>query len=109
MSMQEKIKERRKALGYTQEELAEKLGLQKSAIAKYESGRVENIKRSMIKRMAAVLECSTTYLLDFEDGDKLPLAEEVLLTFFRDLNEAGQERAILTLQDLTDIERYRKE
>ncbi|MCE2603759.1 helix-turn-helix domain-containing protein, partial [Pseudomonas aeruginosa] len=49
--MADRIKSRRLALGYTQEELAEKVGLQKSAIAKYENGRVENMKRSMIEKM----------------------------------------------------------
>lgn len=65
MGMAERIKERRLAMGYTQEILAEKLGLQKSAIAKYENGRVENIKRSVIMKMAHILECSPAYLLDF--------------------------------------------
>lgn len=52
MCMAQRIKERRIEMGFTQEELATKLGLQKSAIAKYENGRVENIKRSVIQRMA---------------------------------------------------------
>ena len=63
MNMSERIKERRNAVGLTQEELGEKLGLKKSAIAKYENGRVENIKRSTIQKMAVVLECSPSYLL----------------------------------------------
>ena len=42
------------------------LGLQKSAIAKYENGRVENIKRTVIKQMADVLECSPSYLMGFD-------------------------------------------
>ena len=46
--MAKRIKERRIKYGLTQEELAEKLGLKKSAIAKYENGRVENIKRTTI-------------------------------------------------------------
>lgn len=50
----------------TQEELAQKLGLQKSAIAKYESGRVQNIKRTMISRLADVLECDPVWLMDLE-------------------------------------------
>lgn len=66
MSMAERIKERRVLLGYTQEELANKVGLQKSAIAKYENGRVENIKRSIIKKMADILECTPSYLLGFD-------------------------------------------
>ena len=48
MNMGDRIKEMRKKRGFTQEELAQKLGLKDSAIAKYESGRVENIKRSVI-------------------------------------------------------------
>jgi len=67
MCMSNRIKERRIAMGLTQEELGEKLGLKKSAIAKYENGRVENIKRSVIRKMAEVLECSPVYLLGFED------------------------------------------
>lgn len=65
--MSERIKERRLAMGYTQEELAQKLGLQKSAIAKYENGRVENIKRSIIALMSDVLECSPLYLMDWDE------------------------------------------
>lgn len=61
--MAERIKERRIAMGLTQEELGEKLGLQKSAIAKYENGRVENIKRSIISNMAKILNCSPCYLM----------------------------------------------
>ena len=68
MEMAERIKERRNAMGFTQEELGEKLGLQKSAIAKYENGRVENMKRSVIADMAALLECSPAYLMGWDDN-----------------------------------------
>lgn len=67
MDMSERIKSRRLYLGLTQEELGLKLGLQKSAIAKYENGRVENIKRSVIAKMAEVLECSPAYLMGWSD------------------------------------------
>lgn len=67
MEMKDRIRERRIALGMTQEELADRLGLQKSAIAKYENGRVENIKRSVIQKMASVLQCSPSYLLCMDD------------------------------------------
>lgn len=68
MEMAERIKERRNIMGFTQEELGEKLGLQKSAIAKYENGRVENMKRSVIADMAALLECSPAYLMGWDDN-----------------------------------------
>lgn len=68
MDMSERIKERRIAMGLTQTELGEKLNLQKSAIAKYENGRVENIKRSVIQQMAKILECSPAYLMGWTDN-----------------------------------------
>lgn len=68
MDMATRIKERRLAMDYTQEELASKLGLQKSAIAKYENGRVENIKRSIIQKMASILECTPSYLMGWDDA-----------------------------------------
>ena len=77
MTMADRIKERRIALGYTQEELASKLGLQKSAIAKYENGRVENIKRTVILKMSKILECSPSYLLAMDLDNPSP-TESVL-------------------------------
>ena len=61
-----RIRTRRTALGLTQEDLAAKLGLQTSAIAKYESGRVVNIKQSTLFRMADVLGCSPSFLAGWD-------------------------------------------
>lgn len=55
MNVGEKIKTARLAKGMTQEELGEILGVQKSAIAKYENGRVVNIKRSTLKKISDAL------------------------------------------------------
>lgn len=55
MDIGAKIKAARLAKGMTQEELGKALGVQKSAIAKYESGRVVNIKRSTLKKISDIL------------------------------------------------------
>ena len=55
MEIGQKIKEARIAKGLTQEDLGNIVGVQKSAIAKYESGRVVNIKRSMLRKLADAL------------------------------------------------------
>lgn len=55
MDIGEKIRTARLAKGMTQEELGKRLGVQKSAIAKYESGRVVNIKRSTLKKISEIL------------------------------------------------------
>ncbi len=77
MGMAERIRERRKEMGYTQTELGEKLGLQASAIAKYENGRVKNMKRSVIANMANVLECSPTYLMGLEHEENISTLDNI--------------------------------
>lgn len=62
-----RIKKCRLENNLTQEELAEKLGLKKSAVAKYENGRVENIKRSTIEEMARIFDCTPSYLMGWDD------------------------------------------
>lgn len=50
----------------TQEELGEKLGVQKSAIAKYENGRVENLKRSTIQKLSEIFDVSPLNFLGYD-------------------------------------------
>lgn len=50
------IKDARISKGLTQEQLGNLVGVQKSAIAKYESGRVVNIKRSTLHKLAEALD-----------------------------------------------------
>ena len=71
MDMGERIKYLRSLKGWTQEELGAKVGMQKSAIAKYEKGNVENMKRSVIKKMSELFEVSPSYLMALDDLDKL--------------------------------------
>lgn len=61
------IKKLRIEHNLTQEQLGEKLGVQKSAIAKYENGRVENLKRSTIQKMAELFDVSPLLFLGFDD------------------------------------------
>ena len=64
MNVGEKIKAARLRKGYTQEELGKMIGVQKSAVAKYESGRVVNIKRSTLKKLSEVLGIPPVELVD---------------------------------------------
>lgn len=84
------IKDARLAKGLTQEELGNIVGVQKSAIAKYETGRVVNIKRSTLKGLAKALDLKGSDLI----------GEEIK----KDPEEAGKIAAeILRDQDLMEI------
>ena len=63
----DKIKNRRLQLGWTQEELADKMGDKHcSSINKIEMG-INDIPQSKIAKFAEVLDVSIPYLLDLED------------------------------------------
>ena len=59
----EMIKYYRKKLGLTQEELGNYVGIQKSAIAKYENGRIENLKRTTIEKLSELFGILPSELL----------------------------------------------
>lgn len=58
----ERIQARRKELNLTQEMIANKLSLNKSTIARYESGAVEKIKLPVIQAMAQILDVNPDWL-----------------------------------------------
>ena len=64
-----RIRDKREELGLSQEELGLKLGVRKSAISKWESGEIENLKRTTIAKMAALFHCRPSWLMDLEDED----------------------------------------
>lgn len=72
MDMGNRIKELRIAAGLTQTELGDKLGVGSSAVAKYEKGRVKNIKQSTIAKMAEIFGCTPSYVMALDDVPPLP-------------------------------------
>ncbi len=97
MTMAGRIKDLRKKNGWTQEELGMKLGLQKSAIAKYENGRVEHLKASTILKMSDIFGVKPSYLMGWSDDpyDKsaalsLSATEKSLILAYRKSSEEVQ-------------------
>ena len=80
MEIGQKIKEARIAKGLTQEELGNMVGLQKSAIAKYENGRVVNIKRSTLQKLAQALDLrGSDLIIEADPKEAAELSAKVLL------------------------------
>lgn len=69
MSIGKMIKKRREELGYTQEQLAEKMGYKsKSTINKIEAG-INDITQSKITAFAKALKTTPSYLMGWKDED----------------------------------------
>ena len=80
MEIGQKIKQARIAKGLTQEELGNMVGLQKSAIAKYESGRVVNIKRSTLQKLAQALDLrGSDLIIEADPKEAAELSARVLM------------------------------
>lgn len=75
----------------TQEDLGRELGVQKSAIAKYESGRVENIKRSTILKMANIFDVDPAWLMDVTSSTENDILDEIDVAFLGDYKELTEE------------------
>lgn len=106
------IKRARLEKGLTQEELAGKVGVKKSAVAKWENGRVSEIKRSNLKNLADVLGLNPTQLLGDIDRDPIGVADELadiyldpelrsMITAYKQLNDEKKAQARAYIQYLS--------
>ena len=101
MTLGQKIHDLRMQKDMTMEELAQKIGVQRSAVNKYEKGIVVNLKRSTIAALARVFDVSPSYFLD--DDDPSDGDEETLLKLFRQLNPEGQNKLSDHARDLVYV------
>ena len=86
-----RIKELRKKLKLTQEELADKIQISRSALANYECGSREP-KGDILVRFAHILNTSIDYILGNSDS---PYTEQL-----REESKQAQYRAVLSDKDL---------
>ena len=92
MTTGEKIRQLRKELGLTQEELGNLIGVKKAAINKYETGIVVNLKQDTIAALAKALHVSPVELLSPKDRpDDQPKNDDVRL-LIRGLNKLSPEQ-----------------
>ncbi len=88
-----RIREARRALGLTQDELARRVGVSRSAIAQWETDRTGQV-RANLARVAAVLGVSIGYLITGESEAGLmnveTADERALLSLYRQIREPGR-------------------
>ena len=94
-----KIAEARKAKGWTQNDLAERLGVAQTAVARWETTDID-LKASSLMQLSSTLGVTISYLLGFdldENGlvDLDPRASELIGCFNR-LDEATRD-ALMTV------------
>ena len=97
MNTGEKIKMLRKSAKMTQAELAEKLGVRDAAVAKYETGRVTNLKRETIAKLAEIFDVSPIY---FMDDDIVVMPNKTIDMLERNAKKMYADKKTIELNDI---------
>ena len=105
MTIGDKIRLHRKALGLTQTELGEKLGVKTNAVSKWECGRVDDIPTSKIKAMAKLFDVQPSYLIDEKQpaptkGDELAEDDKRIIELLHQLTPENRERIVEIIKAL---------
>lgn len=97
----EKIKQRRKQLGLTQEQLALKVGVRKTSISNYEVNLNSPPEKVIIKIMEA-LECDANFLFGDYEKNQIILTkhENAVITAYR--NKPDMQLAVDKILDVKD-------
>ena len=115
----ERIKYLRLLANMSQEELGNRVGVQRAAINKYEKGSVTNIPIATIEKIATVFDVSPTYLVGWDNVEVNPLSAEVkvlqgvkkyygnhtvdLIELYVQLNQVGRKRLFQYAEDMSLI------
>lgn len=77
MTIGQRIRDRRERLGLGQTELADRVGISKQTLYKYENGIITNIPSDKIEAISKVLNSSPGYLMGWSDNiDYVVMAED---------------------------------
>ena len=110
MEISERLREAREAKGWSQSQLANRLGISQQMYHPYEHGR--ELKSGMIIKLCAVLECSPNWLLGVKETGMQLAPDSLLLKqlkqAFEKLNVDGQHEAVRHVEQLTEIKRFQK-
>ena len=102
-----RIREARRALGLTQDELARRIGVSRSAIAQWETDRTGQV-RANLARVAAVLGVSIGYLITGESEAGLlnveTADERALLSLYRQLREPARSELLRNARRMAAVQ-----
>ena len=96
MTIGERIKARRKELGFSAENLAEKLNVSPATIYRYEKGDIVKIPGSVLEQLSKILQTTPARLMGWEDQaeQSIPTEDEELKQIWEKI-KSGKNRALL--------------
>ena len=112
MEIYEKIKNRRKELGLSAEDVAESLGISRATVYRYESADIEKLPITSLVPLAKVLKCSPGYLMGWEEPaappDPIDAKKTKLDKLYYTMNDEGRDRLVEQAEFFASQERYKE-
>ena len=106
MTTAERIKQRRKDLGLRAEDVAERIGVSRSTMFRYENGEIEKLPINHLVPIAKALHTSVDYLMGWTEDEKepIPMDEDRLdQEFVRLFEQLGNEQKDLIVRAMKGI------
>lgn len=86
MNIGQRIKERRKELRMSADELGKRLGKDRSTIYRYEKGDIENLPLDILEPIAAALQTTPQFLMGWEEVQKKnDILSDIILKVSKDM------------------------
>jgi transcriptional regulator with XRE-family HTH domain len=103
-----RIESRRKEIGYTQEQVANSIGVVKSTIQRYEKGLIKEPKLPILQAIARAIQVNPEWLILKTDIKELPTdtQKQLLISNYDKLNDLGRKKLVDYSNDLISSTNY---
>lgn len=115
MNIGERIKQRRKELELSVDDVADRLNKNRATIYRYESNDIENLPITILEPLSEILQTTPAYLMGWDIEENVNTNIDVLrdelelLNHYRKLNDLGKKEASKRVLELNCIPMYSKE
>lgn len=92
----ERIRARRLQLGMSYQDLADKTGMSKSTLQRYETGFIKNIPLSKVEDLALALQVTPEYLMGWEAKAESPVMDSETLQMMSEAFARPEMRALFS-------------
>lgn len=105
-----RIKYARDLRDVTLDDIAKKVGVAKSTIQRYETGKITTIKIPVVESIAIALNVNPAWIVGKSEEMELP-SQKVpkIMEFYEKLNDIGKHKATEQVKLLTEVPRYLRE
>ncbi|MCI9542495.1 MAG: helix-turn-helix transcriptional regulator [Lachnospiraceae bacterium] len=102
-----RIKYARELRNVTLDYVAQKVGVTKSTVQRYENGKINSIKIPVVESIAIALNVNPSWIVGKSNVMELPLQKvPEIIKYYEALNAMGKYEATKRVEELTHIDKY---